>query len=136
MPSKLDPYCVFNRDILSIGKSLKKDERIKVSKKSFKYWWHTINAACFNEELNFPKVEIRHIKGYWAVCIPSQALSSNKCEIHLSPELTNKKLFIETVAHEMVHVWQCQKYGHRHPEHGKSFIKWKKFFKRNFNLDL
>lgn len=90
------------------------------------YWWHVINKAAFKNALPPPEITIRKLRGAWGNC--------NGENITISTNITNKKLFIATVAHEMVHQWQFH-YGAK-LNHGNVFRDWDIYFKKTFGIVL
>lgn len=97
------------------------------------YWWRVINKAAFKNKLPYPsKIVIRKLRGAWGTCFGKTR--DNNCIITISSDITSRKLFIATIAHEMVHQWQW--YDKQHLDHASSFRSWNEYFKRNFGITL
>jgi len=98
------------------------------------YWWRVINKAAFKNKLPYPKeIVIRKLRGAWGICDGKARM--DMCVITISSDITNRKLFIATVAHEMVHQWQFH-YAAGNLHHGSNFRDWDVYFKRNFGITL
>lgn len=102
-----------------------------------KYWWRIINMAVFKNSLPPPSdIIIRKLRDYkglyiWGMC--SGKTRINLCEITINENITSKKLFLETLIHEMVH--QHQWYNNNgNMNHGKTFKEWEIYFKNKFDL--
>jgi hypothetical protein len=97
------------------------------------YWWRVINKAAFKNKLPYPSaIIVRKLRGAWGLCLGKSR--ENNCVITISSEITNRKLFIATVAHEMVHQWQW--YDRGVLDHASRFREWNEYFKRNFGIVL
>ena len=91
------------------------------------YWRHVINKAAFNSALPYPIIAIKKLRGAWGNC--------DGKTINISTNITNKKFFIATVAHEMVHQWQFH-FGAGKLNHGNVFRDWDVYFRKNFGIVL
>lgn len=97
------------------------------------YWWRVINKAAFKNKLPYPsEIVVRKLRGAWGLCLGRTR--ENNCVITISSEIKDRKLFIATVAHEMVHQWQW--YDKRSLDHATTFREWNSYFKRNFGIIL
>lgn len=97
------------------------------------YWWKLLNKAVFNDQLLTPrKIICRRFHDDWGWCIPL----SKKGNVHIgiNSEHHDRKHFLETLSHEMVHQWQWTKVGEM--THGKSFYQWKPVLKQALTLPL
>jgi len=94
------------------------------------YWFTVINKAVFKDQLPRPNIVIRPMRKYrgWAHAKTGRNL------MELANDPINKNEFISLIAHEMVHLWQWQTY--KSMNHGQTFLYWKKFFKKHYNLSL
>ena len=98
------------------------------------YWWRVINKAAFKDSLPYPsKIVIRKLRGAWGTCLGKKR--EDMCIVTLSTEINNRRLFIATVAHEMVHQWQWH-FGEGDLHHGENFRDWKLYFRTNFGIIL
>ena len=94
------------------------------------YWFHLANKAFFNNKLPVPIFEFRRLRGTWGLCI----FKNNEYVITLSLDITSKKLLISTLLHEIVH--QQQYFTTGTMSHAESYLKWKRYFKKNFDIVL
>lgn len=108
------------------------------------YWWHYLNKALFNDEL-IPPYEIVckrfHSRDGW--CEPWFARGTNPTNrdglvrLGINSEMYDRKTFLETLAHEMVHQWEWHSgLWKDYPIHGKTFTQWKKPLKEAVSLIL
>jgi hypothetical protein len=95
-----------------------------VSIKKCKYWFHILNYILFDDslQLNFEFV----IKNYdntkdLAMCY---IYETQVYEIRMNHVYPNKIIFLNTLAHEMVHIYQLQ--NNQSFSHGPSFFSWKR----------
>lgn len=100
------------------------------------YWWNYLNDAVFNGEL-IPPHEIVckrfHSRDGW--CQPMSKLGLVRMGIN--SEMYDRKHFLETLAHEMVHQWEWHSGNWKDkPIHGKFFTQWKKPLKQAVSLIL
>lgn len=96
------------------------------------YWWRIINRAVFNNALPIPsKIVVRRLRGAWGLCWGKR---KGTCVITISSDIQSRKLFLETLCHEMVH--QYQWLDKKSLDHGSSFREWKSYFRSNFNIGL
>lgn len=95
------------------------------------YWWHVINKAAFKSQLPQPtKISVRTLYCAWGECLCDYR--NNTSEISISIAIQTRKMFIATVAHEMVHQWQFH-FGSK-VNHGKQFKDWDTYFRNNFQI--
>jgi hypothetical protein len=116
-------------------------------------WFRTLNRGMFGGNLQEPKLIVRKMIYDWGLCVVNW--DNRKCRkgrfnqkvipYHLGDhldyriELHNKfpmwKDFIETLAHEMVHLYQMQVWKDPYSNHNANFYSWKNYF-RQHNLRL
>lgn len=97
------------------------------------YWWRVINKAAFKNKLPYPEeIVIRKLRGAWGLCNGKTKNGYDSCIITLTTDIKDRKMFIATVAHEMVHQWQW--HTRRNFDHTTSFRGWSSYFKRNFGI--
>lgn len=108
------------------------EEEFVVTERKAKYWFNVINKAMFDNKLPKPiKWELKNLRGCWGKC---------SCEgdvgvaIGISTQIDSRGLFLATLAHEMVHAWEMDTRGEM--SHGKVYLKWKRLFKKKFNIVL
>ena len=98
------------------------------------YWWHLLNHAIFGGILTPPKKI--HCRNFRDNCFGwCNLLSGHAVELGIRRELTDRKLFITVLVHEMVHQHEWE-INHDIPRHGKSFLTWAPLIKRTLNLPL
>ena len=105
------------------------------SKRDFLYWFTFINSAVFEGCLKRPDLEIARLRGMIGQAVGD--IETGKTLIRLKDRFTDKKtrtitasskqMFINTVAHEMVHCLEFQIHGTM--KHGEFYKIWKKKFK-------
>lgn len=105
-------------------------------KADFNYWFAFINSVMFDNCLDKPKqVEIRRLHGRLgeAECnletgVTCIRLKNRFYAVTKGRPASSKQMFINTLAHEMVHLLEVQLCGRM--THGKFFKNWKKVFER------
>ena len=114
-------------------------------------WFRILNRGMFGRNLIEPTLVVRRMINDWGLCIADW--DNRKCRkgtfnqrvipyhvpIDYRIELHNKfprwKDFIETLAHEMVHLYQMQVWKDPYSNHNSYFYSWKNYFKQH-NLRL
>jgi hypothetical protein len=115
------------------------------------FWFNTLNKGIFNNRLVAPGFVLKRLKGCWGQCfclwdgravkcpkdhLPvGQTHPSIKFVIELKTNYNTWKDFIETLAHEMVHLYQMTIDLDPLSNHNANFYKWKNKFK-TFHLGL
>jgi len=105
----------------------------------------------FGRNLIAPEFRVRRMIYDWGLCVAdwdnrkcragrfNQKLIPYHVPIKYKIELHNKfprwKDFIETLAHEMVHLYQMQVWKDPYSNHNSNFYSWKNYFKQH-NLRL
>ena len=112
-------------------------------------WFRTFNRGMFGGNLIEPKLIVRRMVHDWGLCVVDW--DNRKCRkgtfnqrvipYHLGEhleyriELHNKfptwKDFIETLAHEMVHLYQMQVWKDPYSNHNEHFYSWRNKFKQH-----
>lgn len=111
----------------------KHEEDFEVTEKRVAYWWGVINKAVFGGKLPKPAAYyLSTLRDCWGACEPSD--SYNNVNIHISNSIDSRDLFLATVAHEMVHQWQF--ITEHKMSHAASYLKWKRYFKKHYNIVL
>lgn len=83
--------------------------------------FNDINRTVFGNELKMPS--FRLVKAdYWGMCVGDQE-DSGKVTIYLTKRFLSKRLFVFTLAHEMVHQWEWL--HHENMTHGPKFFQWR-----------
>ena len=114
-------------------------------------WFRILNSGMFGGNLTEPEITVRRMIYDWGICIANW--DNRKCRkgtfnqriipyhvpIDYTIELHNKfpkwKDFIETLAHEMIHLYQMQVWKDPYSNHNANFYSWKNYFKQH-NLRL
>ena len=114
-------------------------------------WFRILNRGMFGSNLTQPTLIVRRMIYDWGLCVADW--DNRKCRkgtfdqrvipyhvpINYRIELHNKfprwKDFIETLAHEMVHLYQMQVWKDPYSNHNANFYSWKNYFKQH-NLRL
>ena len=114
-------------------------------------WFRILNRGMFGSNLTQPTLIVRRMVKDWGLCIADW--DNRKCRagtfnqrvipyhvpIDYKIELHNKfpkwKDFIETLAHEMVHLYQMQVWNDPYSNHNANFYSWKNYLKQH-NLRL
>ena len=114
-------------------------------------WFRILNRGMFGDNLTQPTLVVRRMIYDWGLCIADW--DNRKCRkgtfnqrvipyhvpIDYRIELHNKfprwKDFIETLAHEMVHLYQMQVWKDPYSNHNSNFYSWKNYLKQH-NLRL
>ena len=91
-----------------------------------------INRQVFNNELEMPKFRLVYSKEFWGECVGSID-NQTSVTIKMNKSFLSRRLFINTMAHEMVHQWEWLNYENM--THGKTFFLWRDQLK-NFNITL
>ena len=108
-------------------------------------WFRTLNRGMFGGNLTEPTLIVRRMLNDWGLCIADW--DNRKCRkgtfnqkvipyhvpIDYRIELHNKfprwKDFIETLAHEMIHLYQMQVWKDPYSNHNSNFYSWRKYLK-------
>jgi len=114
-------------------------------------WFRILNRGMFGRNLIEPTLVVRRMIYDWGLCIADW--DNRKCRkgtfdqrvipyhvpISYGIELHNKfprwKDFIETLAHEMIHLYQMQVWKDPYSNHNSNFYSWKNYLKQH-NLRL
>lgn len=117
---------------------IKGDDMLEVTPALVLYWWHVLNNALFYGILNPPsKIHCRNFRSEsegWVTygwCMPD---NYNTVEIGIRRQFDNRKQFLITLTHEMVHQYEMETLGKM--SHGQSFYEWEPTIKRLLNLPL
>ncbi len=111
--------------------------RIVVSEQLVRRWWSKLNAAVFYGRLHRPDaIRVDKLRGAWGACegIVNDKTHARRINITINETFATKKMFLDTLVHEMVHAWEHQ--HHTSMGHAKRFWIWKNRIKRTVGLDL
>jgi len=94
--------------------------------------FNQINKQVFNGELKMPNFRLVYSKAFWGECTGD--LNDNaKCLIKMNKSFLSRRLFINTLAHEMVHQWEWL--TNENMTHGPQFFIWRNELQK-FNITL
>ena len=134
---------------IRVKNALKKREHIKAYRPSLpvaQSWFRTLNRGLFSGRLTEPHIHIGRLMGDWGRCCANwdnrktrrgtydqRVIPYGKAPIDYAIELHSKfpswKDFIETLAHEMVHLYQMQVMEDPYANHNQNFYSFKSRFK-------
>ena len=114
-------------------------------------WFRILNRGMFGSNLTQPTLIVRRMIYDWGLCVAdwdnrkcrkgtfNQRIIPYHVPINYRIELHNKfprwKDFIETLAHEMIHLYQMQVWKDPYSNHNSNFYSWKNYLKQH-NLRL
>jgi hypothetical protein len=84
--------------------------------------FRNINRQVFNNELKMPNFRLVYSKEYWGECT-GDLEDYTKCTIKINKSFLSKRLFVYTLAHEMVHQWEWL--VNEDMTHGPQFFLWR-----------
>jgi hypothetical protein len=84
--------------------------------------FRNINRNVFNNELRMPNFRLVYSQEYWGECVGDLG-DSAKCTIKMNKSFLSKRLFVYTLAHEMVHQWEWL--NNETMTHGPQFFQWR-----------
>ena len=84
--------------------------------------FRSINKQVFNNELKMPSFRLVYSGAFWGECT-GDLDDYSKCKIKMNKSFLSKRLFVYTMAHEMVHQWEWLNYGDM--THGPKFFIWR-----------
>jgi len=94
--------------------------------------WTNINRNVFNGELKMPSFRLVYTKAFWGEC---QGVLDDQTQVKMkiNKSFLSKRLFINTMAHEMVHQWEWL--NNENMTHGPEFFQWRNQL-ANYNITL
>ena len=94
--------------------------------------FRSINRSIFNNELKMPSFRLVYSKEFWGEC-RGDINDQSRVLIKMNKSFLSRRLFINTLAHEMVHQWEWLNYENM--THGKTFFVWRDILSK-FNITL
>ena len=94
--------------------------------------WRNINRNVFNNELKMPSFRLVYTKAFWGEC-QGVLDDQTKVKMKINKSFLSKRLFINTMAHEMVHQWEWL--NNENMTHGPQFFLWRDQL-ANYNITL
>lgn len=102
-----------------------KNNSIIVTKEILEADFQLLNDIIFMGELDTPKLKVKpkhKMVGAWGYQLPNKIVMRNY--------YANALLYLNVLAHEMVHLWQDNHFPNSRT-HGKHFLAWNDIFKAN-----
>jgi hypothetical protein len=87
----------------------------------------TINRNVFNNELTMPSFRLIYTKEFWGEG------DTTRVRMKINKSFLSKRLFINTLAHEMVHQWEWL--TNENMTHGPQFFLWRESLAK-YNITL
>jgi hypothetical protein len=94
--------------------------------------WSNINRNVFNGELKMPSFRLVYTKAFWGEC-QGVLEDQTRVKMKINKSFLSKRLFINTMAHEMVHQWEWL--NNENMTHGPQFFLWRNQL-ANYNITL
>ena len=94
--------------------------------------WSNINRNVFNGELKMPSFRLVYTKAFWGEC-QGVLEDQTRVKMKINKSFLSKRLFINTMAHEMVHQWEWL--NNENMTHGPQFFLWRDQL-ANYNITL
>ena len=120
-----------------IKESLDLEKNYKTTFKDIKRYFKIFNKAFFKDQLNpFNDIQLKKMNGCWGQCVEDYSLRKGTkffC-LEMQKEYPNKKEFLTTLGHEMIHLWQ-QTIKKDTGNHNSLFYSFRPKFKK-FGLNL
>ena len=113
------------------------DKKYTVTYKDIKKYFKYFNKILFNDKLNsFNDIQIKRLVKASGRCVENISYSKGTSffVLEMMPKYKNKTEFLNTLSHEMVHLWQ-QTVMKDTGNHNKLFFSFKSKFKK-LNLTL
>jgi hypothetical protein len=102
--------------------------------------YNILNDCLFGGKLKKPYIIIKNMQNAWALCEGDIYTGEDRFDyapvcrrIILTDQFPNRKFFLEVLAHEMIHQYQCEVQNRM--DHGQTFWVWKNKLER-YNLRL
>lgn len=93
-------------------------------------WFATLNDELFEGTLPKIPFEFKRLRVCWAYFQYWPRKPEMAEKIVMNATYPSKRLFVETLAHEMIHQWQYQELGWRKVDHAEEFLDWSRKAKR------
>jgi len=91
-----------------------------------------INRNVFNNELKMPSFRLIYTKYFWGECKGVEG-DTTRVTMKINKSFLSKRLFINTIAHEMVHQWEWL--TNENMTHGPQFFLWREQLAK-YNITL
>jgi hypothetical protein len=100
------------------------------SEEECRKWFDILNEELFDNELPHVPFGFKWLRVYWAYYEYWPRTSGKPEGIVMHKRYPSHRLFVECLAHEMIHHWQYMKLGWSKVDHGDEFLDWSKKAKR------
>jgi hypothetical protein len=94
--------------------------------------FRSINRNVFNNELKMPSFRLIYTKAFWGECQGVEG-DTTQVKMKINKSFLSKRLFINTIAHEMVHQWEWL--TNENMTHGPQFFLWRQQLAK-YNITL
>lgn len=118
-------------DIPAAIRALDPKQEYRVTNEAVRYWFGIFNKTIWNDKLpSFDTIQIRPFVKNWAMCIEdTDNPEVTKYRLSINIHFPNFKLFLDVLAHEMVHLYQF--INGDDAEHNEMFFSWQKKLARH-----
>jgi len=107
-----------------------KQYEYETSMQDCRFWFDLLNEELFDNELSRVSFEFKRLRTCWAYYEYFPRIPGRPKTIIMHERYPTQKLFVECLAHEMVHHWQYKNLGWKKVDHGAEFLDWCKKAKR------
>jgi hypothetical protein len=120
-------------DIPAAIRALDPGTPYRVTNDSVKYWFRIFNHVIWNDQLPmFDTIQIRPFVKNWAMCIEdTDNPNQTKFRLAIDIEFPTFQLFLNVLAHEMVHLYQFTQKDESEQHHGDTFWEWEYILKQH-----
>lgn len=87
-------------------------------------WFTILNEDLFDNELPRVPFEFKWLRVCWAYYQYFPRTPDREVNIIMHKRYPSQRLFVECLAHEMIHHWQYQNLGWRRVDHAEEFHDW------------
>lgn len=94
--------------------------------------FRNINRNVFNNELTMPSFRLIYTRHFWGECTGVEG-DTARVRMKINKSFLSKRLFINTMAHEMVHQWEWL--TNENMTHGPQFFLWREQLAK-YNITL
>jgi hypothetical protein len=103
----------------------------RVTNDTVKYWFRIFNQEIWKDQLPmFNTIQIRPFVKNWAMCIEdTDRPEETKYRLAINIEFPSFQLFLNVLAHEMVHLYQFTQHDESEQHHGDTFWEWEHILK-------
>jgi hypothetical protein len=122
--------------VKKIKKYLMGSREFVPTQKKARYWFNVINTAAFDGKITFSNILVERMRLNLGLCTEYEFHDGSKTrEIKIDVGIKTRAIFIATLSHEMVHILQSQTNKSMN-HYSKYYLRWKRYFKKHFDLSL